>query len=74
MSDLFAGYIDGRPELKRQFGITSDRTVERWEAKGLPVIRLGRKRLYPVRGVRAWIATHLHQGDPDQSGPSNRQA
>jgi hypothetical protein len=71
MSDLFAGYIDGRPELKRQFGITSDRTQRR-EAKGRPVIRLGRKRL--VGGVRAGVATHLHQRNPDQSGPSNRQA
>ena len=52
-----AGILSGlcpRKETAAAFGVV-ERTVIRWEAAGLPVIKLGKQRLHKVESVRAWL-------------------
>ena len=52
---LLDGMVD-RPGLQAQLpGNPSQRTIQRWEQQGLPVIRRGRLRLYDIAAVRAWL-------------------
>lgn len=51
--NLLDGFLLG-PQLDRQMG-WSERTRSRRELEGLPVIKLGATKLYPVDKVRAWI-------------------
>jgi len=53
---LLAGLIT-RDGLRKEFpeDPPSDRTIQRWEAAGLPVIRRGNLRLYDVAAARAWL-------------------
>ena len=57
-TELLDGYID-RAALQRELRSCSARTIQRYEAKGLPVVVIGALRLYPVEEVRAWIRAHL---------------
>ncbi len=50
---VLAGLVD-RAELARQLGC-STRTIIRHEQAGLPVLRIGIKRLYEVQRVRGWL-------------------
>lgn len=51
--NLLEGILLG-PQLDKQMG-WSERTRCRREQEGLPVIRLGATKLYPIDKVRAWI-------------------
>jgi hypothetical protein len=49
--------LDGlvtRAELARQLAC-SERTIIRHEKQGLPVLRIGMKRLYEIDRVRGWL-------------------
>ncbi len=46
----------------------SERTIERWAALGLPVVRRGRLRLIDIERARAWL-----RGEP-KSGTKRRRA
>jgi hypothetical protein len=57
MSDDTAGLMEGmvtRDQLEKELSC-SRRTVIRFEAAGLPVLRIGKKRLYEVAKVREWL-------------------
>ncbi len=52
----------------------SERTVLRWERRGLPVIKLGLSPLYdPVR-CRAWVMSHERLQDAPKRGRPRKQA
>ena len=53
---LLAGHVDKR-RLAEEFGV-SERTVDRWcnEPGGLPHIKLGRRTLFKIESVKAWLA------------------
>jgi len=58
---LLAGLLT-RDEFRKEFkdDPPSDRTIQRWEAAGLPVIRRGNLRLYDIAAVRAWLVGDRH--------------
>lgn len=46
-----------KEEAARALGI-SDETFDQYVKPHVPVVRLGRVRLYPVPGLRAYLAEH----------------
>lgn len=58
-AELLKGLLS-RPQLRRELTVEgqeppSERTIQRWETLGLPVIRRGNLRLYDIEAVRAWL-------------------
>ena len=51
---LLAGLVN-RSELRAHLGGCTDRTIQRYEQLGLPVLRRGRLRFYEIEAVRAWL-------------------
>ena len=62
-----------KDQLKAQLG-WGDRTVQRREAEGLPFIKIGGDRLYPIDKVRAWILSHTREQSPAVSRGRPRKA
>jgi len=55
MQRLLEGLLT-RDEFRAQLpGNPSERTIQRWEKMGLPVIRRGNLRLYDIVKGRAWL-------------------
>jgi len=50
---LFEGLVD-QPTLMRVLDRTK-RTIDRYEADGLPFVKFGSRRLYDLAAVREWI-------------------
>jgi hypothetical protein len=58
-SGLFAGTMSPE-ELQTETGWTY-RTRQRREAEGMPVLKVGNVKRYPIPEVRAWILSHVRQ-------------
>ena len=61
---IFGNYVE-KPELAAGFKV-STRTIDRWIdlPDGLPVVRIGNKRLFNIDSVRRWIANRESQRNP----------
>jgi hypothetical protein len=69
---LLDGFLT-REQLETEFG-WKWRTTLRREAQGLPVVRIGNLKLYPVDRVRAWLLAQLPQREPRRRGRPRRAA
>jgi len=69
---LFDGLLT-RSELTTETG-WQWRTVLRREAEGLPVIKLGATKLYPIEKVRAWILGREPNPAPVRRGRPRKAA
>ena len=69
--NILSNLLERKP-LADRLGVCT-RTVYRWESQHphpLPVIRIGRTRLYDVSAVSAWIRRHQqHAQQPESRGP-----
>ena len=61
---ILGDYVE-TPELAAVFN-RSTRTIDRWVdlPDGLPVVRIGNKRLFNVESVRKWLADREAQRNP----------
>ncbi|HUN44130.1 MAG TPA: hypothetical protein VMU81_27880 [Acetobacteraceae bacterium] len=64
---LFEGFLTPH-QLETETG-WGWRTVLRREAEGLPVVKIGATKLYPIAQVRAWL---LAQAEKRQTEPRGR--
>ena len=70
---ITAGLVD-RASLAACLG-RSERTVIRWEHAGLPVIKLGKTRLYDPAKARDWLMSYERRHDaPKRGRPAKRHA
>jgi hypothetical protein len=58
----------GLDELKNQLEIKSRQTIHSMLARGLPSIKLGKRRLFLIEDVRAWILSHQVNLEPRKPG------
>jgi hypothetical protein len=63
---LFDGFFT-EDEILAETG-WSYRTLKRREDDGLPCVRLGFTKLYPIEKTRAWLMSQVH----DQNAPRGR--
>jgi len=49
------------PEVLAEFGVSVS-TLYRWEQEGMPVLREGRSKMFPMVAVRNWV-TYYHGVD-----------
>lgn len=59
--------LQSRAATAAEFG-RSERTIQRWERTGLPVIRVGTVRMHDPAAVREWLRTQQRQQDVPQRG------
>jgi len=57
---LLAGYIAAE-DFAAEIGATT-RTVSRYMSRGLPFVKLGKRRLIPVEKARAWLEARTRGG------------
>lgn len=70
-SGVFSGLLN-RDQLAAQMEC-NPRTIIRREFEGMPVIKVGAKRLYDPANVRAWIASHeVRPTTPKRGRPAKR--
>jgi phage terminase Nu1 subunit (DNA packaging protein) len=61
---IFSG-LATREDLAKAFG-KSTKTIKRWEAEGLPVLKRGYLRLYDPQQVHRWLCGELGERAPGQ--------
>jgi hypothetical protein len=63
---LLAGMLT-REQLRAETG-WGDRTIQRREAEGLPVVKIGRDRFYPAKSGRDWLLNRVRRNQAPPAG------
>jgi hypothetical protein len=70
--NITTGLID-RAEVAAELKC-GERTILRYEHSGMPVVKIGKLRLYEPAAVREWLLAHAHRHEEPRRGrPSARR-
>jgi hypothetical protein len=61
MERLLDDYFS-REQIKAEFGNVCDRTLHRWQKRGMPHTLIVGKSYFPKEGVRTWLASQVKGG------------